>query len=348
MCEYPITYRTAGEEGSSTFEGRYLTFVESDLVHPYHADGFVDKGDPVLVGDNIVGVAMTSAAAATDLIAIDTEGIWYLNVLGCISNGGSAGVAHTGVAGDPVYIQRTPGTDVYLLSGEQESDKFAPFGYILGATTASTTVPTLVAVKVHWARDDALENVGNSTTPMALTVADKVGHHKFYSTAMTSGTNYGDYCRLDVSGAGVEAIAGRSKALLQIAGVANAHGRHDTLELDTSAGSVTGIGTGHRANLVLPARTIPAGGEYYGAMSEISIPASGSMASVTKCAIHEFGTTGGDATAQKTVKNLFSIDTLSVGTGNMVYIHTNAGTQLGTMRIMVNGTAYWLPLMQAE
>ena len=76
---YVNTGQSAGKECSSTYEGRHLTFEESVLVHPYHADGLVAGGEPVRVGD-IVGVAFTSASAATDMIAIDTEGIWWLNV----------------------------------------------------------------------------------------------------------------------------------------------------------------------------------------------------------------------------------------------------------------------------
>jgi hypothetical protein len=38
----------------------------------------------------------------------------------------------------------------------------------------------------------------------------------------------------------------------------------------------------------------------------------------------------------------------SAGSGKGIYIHTSAGTQLGTIKVLVNGTAYWLPLMQAE
>jgi len=68
MCEYDVSNRSVGDEISSTYEGRHLSFVESDLTHPPHTDGFVDKGDPVNVGD-IVGVAFKSAAAATDIIS---------------------------------------------------------------------------------------------------------------------------------------------------------------------------------------------------------------------------------------------------------------------------------------
>jgi len=157
MCEYPITGKTAGDEASSTYEGRHLTVLESELVHPYHAaDGLVDKGDPVIVGDPTlgacsVGVAFKSAAAATDKIAVDTEGIWYLNVLGKESDGTINGHAHALSLGDPIYIQKVPSTSVYLLSGQDDPSDFIPFGYVLGDVTSSLTVPTLVAVKVHWA-----------------------------------------------------------------------------------------------------------------------------------------------------------------------------------------------------
>lgn len=140
--------RTAGEELSSTFEGRYLNFVESELTHPYHSDGFVDKGDPVCCG-NIVGIAMASAAATTDVISVDTEGIWALYVLGCKSDGTSDGIAVAMTAGDEVYFQKTPSTDTYLLSGEQDPYAFIPFGKLMGSVSASTTSPTLVGVKVH-------------------------------------------------------------------------------------------------------------------------------------------------------------------------------------------------------
>ena len=77
--KYVNTGQSAGEQASSTYEGRMLTFEESVLIHPYHADGFVDGKDPVHYGDT-VGVTLKGAAAATDMIAIDTEGIFWLNV----------------------------------------------------------------------------------------------------------------------------------------------------------------------------------------------------------------------------------------------------------------------------
>lgn len=155
---YLATGKTAGDQISSTYEGRHITLEESYFVHPYHsADGFVDKGDPVLIGDEITGVAFDSATAATDYIAIDTEGIFFLYVHGCISDGTVNGAAHTLTTGDPVFIKRVPGTaagSTTILSGQSDPQNYRRFGYLLGDVAASleaTNTPTLVAVKVHGA-----------------------------------------------------------------------------------------------------------------------------------------------------------------------------------------------------
>lgn len=162
---YLATDHSAGDECSSTYEGRHITVEESYLAHAYHADGLVDKGDPCIIGENIVGVALNSASAATDLIAIDTEGIWYLNVIGSVSDGTSDGIAKALVPGDVVYIEQTPGSG-YNLSGESDPNRFKQFGYLLGNVDAHVTTPTLVAVKVHGAgvpKNGALDFGSGST-----------------------------------------------------------------------------------------------------------------------------------------------------------------------------------------
>ena len=131
-------YDVAGKEVSSTYEGRHVTFLESYLVHPTHTDGFVDKGDPVVAG-NIVGVALGSAAAATDQIALDTEGIWALSVVGTDDEGNSA-VAR----GDVIYINRTTG----VLSKISSHTTNVPFGIAL--MTMDDGATDVIAVKVHW------------------------------------------------------------------------------------------------------------------------------------------------------------------------------------------------------
>ena len=76
---YYNAYAVAGQEVSSTNEGRHINVIEHELIHPTHADGLVDKGDPVALFDG-VGVALKSASSVNDIIPIDTEGIWRLSV----------------------------------------------------------------------------------------------------------------------------------------------------------------------------------------------------------------------------------------------------------------------------
>lgn len=170
-----LVYTVAGKEVSSTDEGRHVSLPESYMIHPYHSDGLVDGKDPVLVGDNIVGVAFSSAAANTDVIAFDTEGIWALNVLGSISDGSVDGAAWALAAGDPVYINRTAGTvgAPYMLSGQDDPHNFVPFGYLLTPVAADKLVPTVASVKVHGA-PNFLEsiNVGAYSTPAGPVVTD--------------------------------------------------------------------------------------------------------------------------------------------------------------------------------
>lgn len=155
VYNYSATGHSAGEECTSTGEGRHLTFEESSLTHPYHADGLVDGGDPVNVGD-IVGVAFTSAAANTDMIAVDTEGIWFLSVVASDDNGTSA-VA----LGDQLYINT--GVVSKRASG-------IPFGKACSILTGSASA-AVAAVKVHCEMRDigdqsiiVVSTTGNDTT----------------------------------------------------------------------------------------------------------------------------------------------------------------------------------------
>ena len=146
---YPVADALdVGQEISSTDEGRHITLLESDLVHPTHADGFVDKADPVVSATGrpaIVGVAFKSATAATDRIAIDTEGIWNLDVVAQNDDGNSA-VA----GGDCIYINTTTAVLSKISNGATQ----VPFGYALGIITAGST--EAIAVKVHF--DQAIIN----------------------------------------------------------------------------------------------------------------------------------------------------------------------------------------------
>lgn len=146
----------AGDEISSTYEGRHLTFLESELFHPYHADTFVDKGDPVVAQTStgyIVGVALASATAATDLIAIDTEGIWNLMVYADTDDVWSTSQTGAVTPGDALFINRvttgaiTAGIGACGISKRRDHATQVPFGFALGSLDNADE--GRIAVKVH-------------------------------------------------------------------------------------------------------------------------------------------------------------------------------------------------------
>ena len=155
---------TNGTEVASTYEGRHITVLESELMHPYHvADDLVNKGDPVIivladaatphgVRGMAVGVALASATAITDYIAVDTEGIWNLNVNAFDDQGG------TDVnPGDALFISDDSvssddlshdGVGDCVISKIRNNAVQVPFGYALGQI--GTGAYGVIAVKVHW------------------------------------------------------------------------------------------------------------------------------------------------------------------------------------------------------
>ena len=133
---YYVPNIVAGTEVSSTGEGRHVSVLESNLVHVDPGDGLVDKGQPVSFGIGwegaAVGTALESANAATDIITVDTEGIWR----------------HEVVAGWDVIV----GTIIFITAAgvlvDWPPDEFAHiFGYAVEPMSAGTEV---IAIKVHW------------------------------------------------------------------------------------------------------------------------------------------------------------------------------------------------------
>lgn len=131
---YDATYQEAGQQCSSTNEGRYVNIVESMLTHPYHdaGDDLVQKGDPCVTFE-LVGIAMQTALATDEVVSIDTEGIWWLMVKS-FSFGWAINI------GQRVYIDTTTA----VVSDDIEG---MPFGWALGSVADGET--TLIAVKVH-------------------------------------------------------------------------------------------------------------------------------------------------------------------------------------------------------
>ena len=128
---YYDPYREAGEEVSSTFEGRHVYVQEIVLIHADPGDGLVDKGQPVAFWDG-VGIALKSATSTSENVPIDTEGIWRLSV----------------VATWPVVI----GQALFITAAGVVTDNpgvaWAVIGYSMQAIAGAGT--EVIAVKVHW------------------------------------------------------------------------------------------------------------------------------------------------------------------------------------------------------
>lgn len=156
------------DEVSSTYEGRHLTFKASDITGQEH--DLVTKGHPVVIGEHIVGVAFMTEVLGSDLIPIDTEGIWNLMVypkddLGAIDVD----------AGDELWINKSNAE----ISKIRNSVTHTRFGYALG--TVTTVVGNeVIAVKVHWDGDDELEQIGLTGAPFASAEVSRVFRSYFY------------------------------------------------------------------------------------------------------------------------------------------------------------------------
>jgi hypothetical protein len=180
--------------------------------------------------------------------------------------------------------------------------------------------------------------LGTSTVPVVLSEADDKGLGAYFSGTVASGTTYGEYVRLDGNAAGAEFIAGRHKTLLKTAAAGNAHGHHATLEMDTLAGHVTGLGTGLRGNVVVPERAVSAG-TYYGVMAEIYPLGATSALPASNACLCISAPTGA---AMDTVVNAIEFSGAD-GTGKMIYTATDTHqTFVGSVKIRVNGVTRYL------
>ena len=152
---YHDYYDLEPREVSSTYEGRHVTLPAS-LINSPAGGGVVVAKDPVTFGTVSdgwgVGVAF-NAGTVNDLISIDTEGIWVLDVE-AVDDAGNSAVR----IGDPIFINRTACT----LSKRRNQATHVPFGTALDAIDAGVTAG--IAVKVHWMLHDLVVGMFNTLT----------------------------------------------------------------------------------------------------------------------------------------------------------------------------------------
>jgi len=327
---YLATGRTAGTEISSTYEGRHITIEESLLAHPTHTDGFVDKGDPVLLGEDIIGVALLSAAAATDFISIDTEGIWFLSAL-AENDWGDSAIA----PGDALYVNKT----TLILSKMMNKNTHQHFGYALGDVAAGDT--DVVAVKVHWDPDDAEEKVGTGAVPFVSALADHIFREYRYQASGT-GTIRGAYHNLELTGVSEgEAVRGRTVINHLTAGAGSVHGGHFGIEFGDD-GEVAGQAAGLRGTFL--ASNKAQAGTIYGGITELFAAGAATDYGTSQHAIHCFANLG-EATGRDTADNVFAFNTLSA-VQNQAHNAWVAGLTR-SLQCTIDGAVYYLGMSNA-
>ena len=328
MTEYSCATRPAGDEISGVNLGRTITVVESELVHPSHLDGLVDVGDPVIHGGNIIGVALGSASASTDIIAVDTEGIWALAVLGTDGSGPTA-VTY----GDKIYINKVSG----VLSKDYNKGTHLMFGYALGP--AASGAGGIVAIKVHTEPNVEFDSVGTAAEPAAIGDLTIAREYSYRSTAVT-GEVSGLSVQMALNGVGGSGEAIRDLTVVEALGVVDAYGGRSGIEFDDD-GTVTGLAVGHRATFTAPDRAAFA--TIAGGMSELyAVGASTDFSAATMHSIHRF-VMDGDSTGKATAENVFEF----VGLSATQYA-ANTDTPDHALRVVINGDVRYIMVSEAQ
>ena len=272
---------TEGDEISSTYEGRHITATAAELITD-DGSGVATKGHACvfgLLGIQAVGVCFNTGTT-TDLIAIDTEGIWALPVQG--EDDGGDRILYPG---QPLFIN----VDTCDISAIRNNATQIPFGYLL-TQVGSGEDDAISAVKVHWdprshwledqemlyfgdgsgvaleggdvsiewnetllemlpAVDNSAFNIGNGTLSMDVEI---FGNNALYSLLWDASANTLDQTSL-------------------IAVADNAH--HLIM---TETGTHTGQAMGFHLNLTKTAGDITAGGELVGIASDIGLQSEAS------------------------------------------------------------------------
>jgi hypothetical protein len=179
--------------------------------------------------------------------------------------------------------------------------------------------------------------IGTTAVPIALDTAGQTGIKAFFSSTATSDTTYGMYLRLDATGAGVEAIAGRFKTTFSSATTGQAYGIHATVEPDASTGKITGQCAAVLGNLVMANRDFGSGGTYYGVLGQV-YPAGSTMSAGKISCLGANCVTG---TGIDTKCAAISFDGAD-GSTKMIYTHNPGNTFTGSVKVLVNGAVRYL------
>lgn len=341
----------------------------AQLKIDYTPGSALEAGDIVDLGGGLVGVA-NRAIAANEKDALDVGG-------GTYAVKKAAGTGVTFAVGAEVYWDTVAETAVATPSANT-----IPFGICCAAAvTGDDNVKAILNVhanlfdlaaigvieagkavtadangKIGLVRlgsaaasaSGLLMGVGTTANPAATSTAGANMIEVRAKTTATSGDNRLGYFRYDVGGAGASGDCLRAFTDLTAA-ADTARGAHISLQAGAT-GYVTGLGIGVDAQLYVKNEAVAANGTYYAAQSDVYFAgATGSLAAVTKHAIHHFGTSG-NATGQATCVNVWAVDaTAAADTTKAISSVSLAELPAGTVGIavLINGTRYYIPAVAA-
>ena len=189
--------------------------------------------------------------------------------------------------------------------------------------------------------------VGSATTPIAISIASNKFMGFYISDSATSGTAVGHYMRLYVKGTGGGGCAGRFYC--DLAGVAGngGSGIQATCGLgeSTSAGSVSGLGTGVYANVYFPNATV-SGGTYAAVNAELYSGGGSTVITATRSSYIRFSNAGGATTAIDTTSYLFDLVGFTSGASSIYYEKGSAatGTLQGALKVGTPAGDRFIPL----
>jgi len=187
-----------------------------------------------------------------------------------------------------------------------------------------------------------LHGGGTATYPLVNSTADAKFMSYYMTSSATSGTSRGLYLRLYLTAnAGGEAL----RAYTTVSSNTPAdtvNGGHISLDFGSSAGTVTGLGTGARMTLHIPDRAITAGTLAAG-QSEVFMDGTSSSPTATTLALHRFVVDGGDSTAQNKVTHALDF----AGLGAAIFGSNSAWSLSKVLKIKINGTSYYIGLSTA-
>lgn len=185
---------------------------------------------------------------------------------------------------------------------------------------------------------------GSSSAPLATKKADDKFLQFYVRNSAASGDNRLLYARLYLSGGG-GGEAGRIYTTVESNSCGTAHGAHISLSFGSAAGKVSGLGAAVRATLEVPNRAI-ANGTVAALQAEIYMSGTSSDPSATEMSLIRAIVAGGDAAARGKVTNLMAV-TCETGAYNAGKMHatTNSGTIVEALRILVNGSVRYIPLL---